>query len=69
MSVDVIFATDVLVDEDVFTLVTENDMNFLGARTANVRACKHENRYRKLGDILRTMNSTRLLPAYDTYQT
>lgn len=47
MSVDVIFATYVLVDEDVFALVTENDMNFLGARTTNVRACGYENRSRK----------------------
>ena len=37
MSEDVVLATDLLLDQMIFFLVVENDMDLLGSRTANVR--------------------------------
>lgn len=36
MGVDVIITSDVLVDQQVFTLVAKYNMNLLGARTADI---------------------------------
>ena len=41
MSEDIIFASDFLVDQMIFSLVAEDDMNFFGAWSANVWA-KHQ---------------------------
>lgn len=38
MGVDVIFATDVLVDQQILSLVAEDDVHLLGAGPADVRA-------------------------------
>lgn len=40
MRVDIVFTPDVFVNQEILALVAEDDMNFLGARAANVRSYK-----------------------------